>query len=123
MVASLQKAKQTKAIIERIQNLNLPPDELAVDIESVYKGQNLLTEAIEVLKERVKAKTQNPTIYRLLGDRYLNVGSPEQARREYKMAIQYAKIRGNLNELAQAQAGLELLLQSQLPTRTNPDQK
>ncbi|RCJ18626.1 hypothetical protein A6770_32780 [Nostoc minutum NIES-26] len=123
MVASLQKAEQTKAIIERIQNLNLPPDELAVDIESVYKGQNLLTEAIEVLKERVKAKTQNPTIYRLLGDRYLNVGSPEQAMREYKMAIQYAKLRGNLNELAQAQAGLKLLLQSQLPTRTNPDQK
>lgn len=123
MVLHSQKAQQIKVIIEEIQSLKLHPDELSVDLNYVYKANDLLSEAIEVLKERIKARTQNPTIYRVLGDRYLEVGLPEEASREYRMAIQYAKLRGNVIELAKAQTGLELSLQSQLPTRINPDQK
>ncbi|RCJ40947.1 hypothetical protein A6770_36860 [Nostoc minutum NIES-26] len=123
MVAPPQKEQQIRAIIERIKSLNLHPDELAVDINRVYKEKKLLTEAIEVLQERVKAKTQNPAIYRTLGDRYLDVGLLEQGIRAYRMAIKYAKARNNLNELARAQVGLELSHQSQLPTRINPAQK
>jgi hypothetical protein len=110
MIMHADKAQQAKAIIERIQSLNLSPDDLAVDLENLYKANDLLTEAIEVLKERIQAKTQNPTIYRALGDRYLDVGLPQLASPKYRIAMQYAKLRGDLNELAKAQAGLELSL-------------
>ncbi|MBE9035212.1 tetratricopeptide repeat protein [aff. Roholtiella sp. LEGE 12411] len=110
MIMHADKAQQAKAIIERIQSLNLSPDNLAVDLENLYKANDLLTEAIEVLKERIQARTQNPTIYRALGDRYLDVGLPQLASPKYRIAMQYAKLRGDLNELAKAQAGLELSL-------------
>lgn len=110
MVIPVEKAQRIKTIIERVQSLNLSPDELAVTLTHIYKAEDLFTEAIGVLEERIKAKTQNPTIYRLLGDRYLKVGLPIEASHQYKMAIQYAKFRGNSVELAQAQAGLRLSL-------------
>lgn len=110
MTMPLDKAQQTKSVIKRIQSLNLSLDELAIELDYVYKGNDLLTEAIEVLEERIKARTQNPTIYRALGDRYLDVGLPIEAARKYKMAIQYAKLRGNLSELTKAQRGLGLSL-------------
>ncbi|MBD2534303.1 hypothetical protein H6G97_34200 [Nostoc flagelliforme FACHB-838] len=113
MIMHADKAQQAKAIIERIQTLNLSPDELAVDLNHLYKANDLLTEAIEVLKERIQARTQNPTIYRALGDRYLDVGLPQLASPKYRIAMQYAKLGGDLNELAKAQAGLELSLRQQ----------
>ncbi|MBD2564092.1 MULTISPECIES: tetratricopeptide repeat protein [Nostoc] len=123
MVMPSLKAQRTKAVIERVQSLNLSPDSLAVDLTHIYKAEDLFSEAIEVLKERIQAKTKNPTIYRLLGDRYLEVGLPIEASHKYKIAIQYSKLRGNSVELAKAQTGLELSRQSQLPTRINPAQK
>ena len=62
-------------------------------------------------------------LYRVLGDRLLEVGLPEEAKREYTRATLLAKRADNSTELAKAQAGLQRIqLYSQLPTRTNGSQ-
>lgn len=117
------EAKQIIATVKHISSLNLPKDEEAFDFDSVYMSKNLLNETIDVLKAQVEAGSQNPTIYRVLGDRYLEAGLPDDAKREYTMATTLAKRIDNLAELAKAQAGLKRAkLYSQLPTRMNGPQ-
>lgn len=117
------EAKQIIATVKHIRSLNLPKDEEAFDLDTVYMSKNLLNETIDVLKAKVEAGNQNPTLYRVLGDRYLEAGLPDDAKREYTMATKLAKRIDNLAELAKAQAGLKRAkLYSQLPTRTKEPQ-
>ena len=117
-------AKQVLEIVKRINSLGLPKDEAAfLDLNAAYMSKNLLHETIETLKSRVRAGSQHPTLYRVLGDRLLEAGLPDEAKREYTTATLLAKRADNPAELAKAQAGLQRAqLYSQLPTRTNGDQ-
>ncbi len=119
-----QDAKQVMGIVKQINNLGIPKDEAAfLDLDRVYMAKNLLNETIETLKSQVKAGSQNPALYRVLGDRYLEAGLPEEAKREYIRATTLAKRVDNSAELAKAQAGLQqVALYSQLPTKINGDQ-
>jgi predicted Zn-dependent protease len=117
------EAKQVRAAIERIKSLNLSPDERAFDLNAVYRSQDLLTEAINTLKARTSAGSNNPTIYRILGDRYLEAGLPFYAKQQFTTAAALAQKAENEAELALAQAGLKRAkLYSQLPTKMNGDQ-
>jgi tetratricopeptide (TPR) repeat protein len=119
-----QDAQQVMGIVKQINNLGIPKDEAAfLDLDRVYMAKNLLNETIETLKSQVKAGSQNPALYRVLGDRYLEAGLPEEAKREYIRATTLAKRVDNSAELAKAQAGLQrVALYSQLPTKINGDQ-
>ena len=91
ILSSVKEAQQLMSIIKQIKILNLSPDDLAIDLGIAYMSQDLLTEAINVLEARIKAGTQNPTLYRLLGDRYLEAGLPDEAKREYTAATTLAQ--------------------------------
>lgn len=96
--------------VEQVNSLNLPPDEAAfLDLDAVYMGRRLLNETINTLKKRVAAGSSNPTLYRTLGDRYLEARLPEEARRKYTIAAQLAQNSGNSNELEKAQQRLKLV--------------
>ncbi|WP_226889733.1 hypothetical protein [Nostoc sp. MG11] len=87
--------------VKQIKELNLPPDEVAIlDLHAIYMSKSLLNETIETLKARVAAGSQNPTLYRVLADRYLEAWLPNEALREYKVADELAKRTGNSDELA-----------------------
>ncbi|AHJ28605.1 hypothetical protein PN465_11380 [Nodularia spumigena CS-584] len=122
------EAQGIKSVIEQIESLSLDEDALAIDLDAVYMSKNLLTEAIGVLAARTKNGTQNPAIYRMLGDRYLETGLLEtnslaSAKRAYAEAVKLARQKNDAEELAKAQAGVKLLeSQSQAPTRTNAAQ-
>lgn len=123
LVSPESKAQQVMATVRQIKSLNLPPDEAAFDLDIVYMSQGLLTETINTLKARIAAGSQSPTLYRVLGDRYLEAGLPDSAKQEYTMAAALAQQSDNLVELTKAQAGLKrTALYSQLPIRTTPDQ-
>lgn len=117
-------ARQVIRIVKQINKLDIPKDEAAfLDLDRVYMAKNLLHETIETLKSQVKAGSRNPTLYRVLGDRYLEAGLPGKAKHEYITATTLAKRVDNSAELAKAQAGLQrIALYSQLPTRINGDQ-
>ncbi len=106
------EVQKTKNIIKHIQNLKLTPDEEARDIETVFRSKNLLGEAIEVLKERIDAGTNNATLHRLLGDRYLEVGLPEKAKSLYIKATALARESNNTIELKLAKSGLQDVINS-----------
>ncbi len=105
-----EKAKQIQATIEQISHLNLPPDEAAyLDLNVVYTAQGLLNDSISVLEARVKAGSHNPSVYRTLGDRYLQSGFPNLAEPKYEEAVEFAKQMSNIAELEKAEAKLKLL--------------
>lgn len=118
-VVNLLPKRDVEQILEkvkRINSLNLPPDEAAfLDLDTVYMSRRILSETINTLKGRAAAGSRNPTLYRILGDRYLEAWLPEEARREYTMAVQLAKSMGSLDELEKVQERLKLLKSVQQP--------
>ncbi|WP_199349974.1 hypothetical protein [Nostoc flagelliforme] len=103
--------------VKRIKELGLPLDEAVLDIDAIYMSRNLLNETIEILKAQTVTGTRNPSIYRVLGDRYLRVWLPNSAKHEYTIAVELAKSSNNSVELVKAQEGLKLVnFYNQLPT-------
>jgi hypothetical protein len=97
------------AMVKKINELKIPPDEAAVkDLDTIYMSKNLVNESIETLKARVVTGSKNPEIYRVLADRYLEAGLPDKAFSEYTTAIMLAKSSKNLKELSKVQEGLKL---------------
>lgn len=122
-VLSVAKQEQIAQKIKRIKDLGLPPDETILDVDVIYTAENLLNETIEMLKTATKTNSQNPTLYRVLGDRYLKAKLPKSAKSEYLTAAELAKSSKNSKELQKAQSGLKLVeFYNQLPTRRNPPQ-
>jgi hypothetical protein len=112
-VVNLLPKRDVEQILEKVKqinSLNLPLDEAAfLDLDAVYMSRRILNETINTLKERVAAGSRNPTLYRTLGDRYLEAWLPEEARREYTTAAQLAQSSGSLDELEKVQEQLKLL--------------
>ncbi len=119
-------ARLTRADVEQIKKLNLPQDEAAyLDLNSIYKARNLLGKSIATLEARVEAGSNNPSIYRTLGDRYLEADLPGYAKRKYEIAATLAKNDANPSELNKAQVGLKAVQvallneQKSFPVRAN----
>ncbi len=119
---SVSYQEQIALTIKRIQELGLPPDETVLDVDAIYASENLLNETIEMLKAQTATTTgsRNPTLYRVLGDRYLGAWLPNEAKREYTNASELAKSNNNSTELQKVEEGLKLLeFYNQLPTSRN----
>jgi hypothetical protein len=96
--------------VKQIKDLGLPPDEAAFrDLDAIYMSKLLLDESIKTLKARVMAGSKNPTIYRLLGDRYLGALLADEAEQSYTIAAQLALSSGKTSELEKVQSGLKLV--------------
>jgi hypothetical protein len=96
--------------VKQIKDLGLSPDEAVLhDLDAIYMSKLLLDESIKTLKSRVTAGSKNPTIYRLLGDRYLGALLPDEAQQSYTIAAQFAKSSGKTSELEKVQSGLKLV--------------
>lgn len=116
-VLSVASQEEITQKIKRIKELGLPPDETVLDIDAIYVAENLLSETIEMLKTATTDIRQNPTLYRVLGDRYLKVWLPTEAKRQYINASELAKSSNNSRELQKAQDGLKMVdFYNQLPT-------
>ncbi|BAB78317.1 hypothetical protein H6G49_29075 [Nostoc sp. PCC 7120 = FACHB-418] len=115
--------RQINQAIEQVKSLGLSADETAyIDLDAIYMSERLLNDTIENLQARVAAGSFNPTLYRILGDRYVEVWMPQLAKTAYIKALQLARFQKNSGEVELVQERLSALSQSQLPTRTNPAQ-
>jgi hypothetical protein len=109
-VLPAEPANRVAAVVAQIRKLKLPEDEMAyLDLDAVYMSEGLLDDAIAVLEARVKAGSQNPGVYRVLGDRYGQAGDLIRAKDNYQVASRLATQSGNQTELALAQSGLKNL--------------
>ncbi|MCM0593846.2 MAG: hypothetical protein KA716_28095 [Gloeotrichia echinulata DEX184] len=111
LLLSTDKADEVTKTINNLKSLKQPEDELAIDMDAVYEAQNLVHNSIEVLTARVKAGSRNPTIYRLLGDRYLIANFPQTANQAYLIAKQLAQKADNNIELIKSEAGIKIASQ------------
>ncbi|MBW4455624.1 MAG: hypothetical protein KME55_24565 [Nostoc indistinguendum CM1-VF10] len=106
-----------KDAVKQISKLKLPPDEAALDFDAIFMSRDLLDETIEQLNNVVSVGTKNPTVYRVLGDRYFQAGVLDQAKRQYLKASELVKTSKNSTELRKVQEGLKLVdYYNQLPT-------
>jgi len=118
-----EKVTQVNHAVEQIKKLGLSLDEAAyLDLDAIYMSERILNTTIETLEARVAASSFNPSVYRTLGDRYIEAWMPEKAKSAYKKALQLARFQKNSEEVVLAQERLRSLNQSQLPTRINPAQ-
>ena len=85
--AQIQEVNKT---ISQIRSFNLSPELEARDLDAVFMSKNLLTQAIQVLEKQIDSGTNSPTLYRLLGDRYIQAGFPLKAKLLYTEAKELA---------------------------------
>jgi hypothetical protein len=108
-----------------IRTSRLSKDEQALDLSALYVSQNLFTEAIVSLQERVKAASRNPQIYRELGELKGQFGMVVDAKLLFEKANELAKSANNTYELEKIKLAMRILklVQSQEPIKTNELQK
>ncbi len=110
-ILSADDVKQVMARVEQIIILGKSRNEdISQDLDAIYMSKGLLNETIETLTSIIKSGHKSPTIYRLLGDRYLQAGFVDNARIEYNKAIEMASNSNNFSEFARAQDGINRLL-------------
>lgn len=77
------------------------------DLQALYLGYGLWDDAIKVLNTRISEGSQNPALYRTLGDRLLELNLSAQAGEAYNRAVTLANGERNANERLLALRGLE----------------
>ncbi|BCL39629.1 tetratricopeptide repeat protein [Nostoc sp. MS1] len=116
--------QQVLDTVAQINSLELPKDEAALDIDAVYMSRGFLDESIELLSQVAINGNTNPTLHRVLGDRYFEAGLTDKATVQYMKASELAKRSNDGFELQKVKEGLEAIeFYSQLPTRIKGDQK
>ncbi|WP_235116459.1 tetratricopeptide repeat protein [Desmonostoc muscorum] len=114
---SQSEIKQVLDTVEQIKSLDLPEDETALDLDAVYMSRGFLDESIEELTKAATTNSKNPTLYRVLGERYFEAGLPNEAKRQFVISAQLANNTNNSTELKKVEQGLRLIdFYNQLPT-------
>jgi hypothetical protein len=103
---SEDKAKAVKTEIAAIKQQKLTPEAEALTLAYLYEGYGLRAEAIALLTELAKQKSQTRAVYTLLGDLYLQTGLPQQAKEVYAQSLTLAQRSGDLEGQAESQLGL-----------------
>jgi hypothetical protein len=102
------EAQQVNQIIAQLDRLNIPEeDKVLLDLWHIYNSKNLKADAIERLDRLAQAGSQNPKVYRLLGEIYLRLTLLDLAGPHLDRAKQLAMEAGDSEELEEAQYRLD----------------
>lgn len=99
-----QELNQVAGILKQLENVDTPEDLALHDFQALFIGFGLWDDALAVLNQQVKQGSLNPSLYRTMGDRYLELGLISQAQKSYAKAIQLSE--RNIKERLLAQTGL-----------------
>lgn len=103
-----EELQSVREKVEQIEKLNLPKEDKALQhLYNIYLEQNLVAETKEMLESLVAEGTQNPKIFRFLGNLYQQQGLLDLSRIRYERAIQLALKAGNAEELEAAKKSLD----------------
>lgn len=89
-----------------IRSFALNEDEQALDLELVYRRYGLQQASVNLLEQRVVNGSQNPDVFRVLGDIYLDEDLLDKARQNYQQAIALATAQNRTDTLAAVQKAL-----------------
>lgn len=100
------KATLVRYSVERLTNLKLASEALALALAHLYIGYELKAEAQETLEVLVKQGSQTAAVYSTLGALYDDVGLSRLALTRYSRAAELSVAVGDLEGQAVAAAGL-----------------
>ena len=89
-VSNEQTKKTVLEAVEKIQKQPLSPTERGLVLAYLYRSYELYDDAINVLEELINQKSQEITVYQLLGDTYLEIGLPQLAKNSYQKGLELA---------------------------------
>jgi hypothetical protein len=101
--------QQLTAIVRDISELHLSEDEKAIELNTAYMSQYLLSDAVELLNKRVDKGSKNPAVYRILAEDYLEVGLVYNAKKACETATALAKKNEDKEELTKIEMELKNL--------------
>lgn len=106
-----QLIQQVRDSVKLLNQQQLPDEIKALYLVELYRDRNfnLIGEAIATLEAQVSKGNQTPTVHRLLGDLYWQVGLKLLAEAHYLKAVNLAKSPKDLEERAAAELGLGTL--------------
>ena len=105
-VISENQAETLQDIIDNINTSNLSSDSKAIALGILYNQGYLYYDGISSLEALVTSGTQNPLVYQILGDMYVQIGLNILAQERYHQAIELADNDKDLEVLSNTQAGL-----------------
>jgi len=98
-----REATEVQTAITQAKQLPFPKEQLGFWVtDGIYMDYGLLSESIKSLKAQIQAGTQDPAVYRLLADRYLEAGLPVEAEQMVEKAVSLAESLNDQDELAKA---------------------
>lgn len=102
------QVQQVQEEVARLRQQGLPDEIKALYLADLYRDRqyNLLAEAISTLEALAIKGSQNPIVYRLLGDLYWQIGLKLLAESNYLKAIALATTPENVEERAVAEFSL-----------------
>ena len=106
---SLMTADEANPVLKAksaVTALNLSAEAEALALAQLYQGNNLTSEAVEILNGLAAQQTEVAAIYRMLGDLYLQSSLNLLAADNYQSAIDLAQTAKDIEGQAVAQAGL-----------------
>lgn len=117
---STGKLALVRSAISTIDRLNLSDAEKIYDQDRILVSQGLLSKSIEILKTQLQQDKTNHVIHRLLGDRYMNAGLPNEAQPYFQEAKLLAQKEQDMYEFAKAQEGLAEIAAIPTAKESNP---
>lgn len=100
------EAETVRANQTRIAALGLTDEAEAFALAQFYVGHGLTAEAIEILAGLVEAGSQHAVVHQAMADLYTHIGLLLLAEPRYTETVVLAEQRGNIEALADVQAGL-----------------
>ena len=95
-----------EADLDRLYRQELPLEEEALDLASLYLREELIAAAVGVLEPLTASGSNNPVVYEALGDLYSYAGLNALSAQHYQKAWDISTVRGDLLGQAIALNGL-----------------
>jgi hypothetical protein len=86
-----EKSQLLQSQIQQIQAQKLPPEVEALAMAHLYRVYDLNAEAIELLESQIKKAKPSYATYKLLGERYRQVGLVKESEAAYLQALTLAQ--------------------------------
>ncbi|MGB0385474.1 MAG: tetratricopeptide repeat protein [Ardenticatenaceae bacterium] len=105
-ILSEEKAQSVEVAEGKVAKLELPAKAEALARAHLYRAQNLVSKAIEILEPLATQEEEEVAIHQTLADLYRQIDLNLLAKPRYQKALDLASTTGNVEAQAAAQAGL-----------------
>jgi hypothetical protein len=90
-VLAPEEAEPIQSDVERLRALSLPSEAASFALAHLYAGHGLIAEAVDLLEALAESGSQEPAVYRTLGNLYHRIRLERLAEASYLQAVELAE--------------------------------